>query len=35
LSTSGVPSADALARPSGGIFHVIHTPYDYYERISL
>jgi hypothetical protein len=35
LSTDGVPSADALSRPWRGVFHLLHTPYDYYERISF
>jgi hypothetical protein len=35
FSTAGVPTATRLAEPTEAVFPYIHTPYDYYEKISF
>jgi hypothetical protein len=35
FSTTSVPSAIPLPESRSGVFPLIHTPYDYYEKISF
>jgi hypothetical protein len=35
FSTASVPSATPLPESQSGVFPLIHTPYDYYEKISF
>ncbi len=33
FSTGGTHRANAVVEPFGSVFPVVHTPYDFYERI--
>jgi hypothetical protein len=35
FSTASVPTPKRLAEPTRAVFPYIHTPYDYYEKISF
>ena len=33
FSTAAVHRANALGKPNGSVFPLVHTPYDFFERI--
>jgi hypothetical protein len=35
FSTASVPNANPLPKPLDGVVPVVHTPYDYYKKISF